>query len=169
MAELICRHVPGIEAVQFLNSGSEATALAIHLARAATRRNHIIVMQGGYNGWHNDVSCNLMTPLELLGPRRSPGEYPYHSMSAGVPDEHRRLVHPINFNDLVSVEYVCERRSFVRPVFRLGSHSNLPPSCTFMDHLPEDWHDLAEHHNSATDSKLRLRLIERGIYVLPAL
>ena len=29
-------------------------------------------MQGGYNGWHNDVATNLMTPLDRLGPRRSP-------------------------------------------------------------------------------------------------
>lgn len=109
LAELICRHVPFVDSVQFLNTGSEATAQALRLARAATGRDHIIVMQGGYNGWHNDVSCNLMTPLSVLGPRRSPGEYPYHSLSAGVPEEHRRLVHPINFNDLDSVEYVCGR------------------------------------------------------------
>lgn len=109
LAELICRHVPAVETVQFLNSGSEATSQAIRLARAATGHDHIIVMQGGYNGWHNDVSCNLMTPLALLGPRRTPGEYPYHSLSAGVPEAHRGLVHPINFNDLASVEYCCER------------------------------------------------------------
>jgi Glutamate-1-semialdehyde aminotransferase len=109
LAELICSNVPSVESVQFLNSGSEATSQAIRLARAATGRDHIIVMQGGYNGWHNDVSCNLMTPLAVLGPRRSPGEYPYHSMSAGVPLEHQRLIHPVNFNDLDSVEYVCRK------------------------------------------------------------
>ena len=95
--------------MQFLNSGSEATSQAIRLARAVTDRSHIIVMQGSYNGWHNDVSCNLMTPLSVLGPRRSPGEYPYHPISAGVPAEHRKLVHTVNFNDLASVEYVAER------------------------------------------------------------
>ena len=79
LAELVCKHVPAIEAVQFLNTGSEASYQAIRLARAITGRDHIIVMQGGYNGWHNDVSCNLMTPLEQLGPRVSPGEYPYKS------------------------------------------------------------------------------------------
>jgi glutamate-1-semialdehyde 2,1-aminomutase len=50
-----------------------------------------------------------MTPLEQLGPRRSPGEYPYLSLSAGVPAPHQQLVHPVNFNDLPSVEYVCEK------------------------------------------------------------
>ena len=111
LAELICQHVPSVESVQFLNTGSEATAQAIRLARAATGRDHIIVMQGGYNGWHNDVSCNLMTPLQVLGPRICPGEYPYLPISAGVPLDHQKLVHPVNFNDLDSVQYVCEKRS----------------------------------------------------------
>src|SRR5215469_16060804 len=50
LAELVCRNVPAVESVQFLNTGSEATYQAIRLARAVTRRDHIIVMQGGYNG-----------------------------------------------------------------------------------------------------------------------
>lgn len=109
LAELICRAVPFIDDVLLLNTGSEATYQAIRLARAVTGRDHIIVMQGGYNGWHNDVSCNLMTPLSELGPRLSPGEYPYLSISAGVPEKHRALVRPVNFNDLESVEYVCRK------------------------------------------------------------
>jgi len=109
LAELICENVPAVESVQFLNTGSEATYQAIRLARAVTGHDHLINIQGGYNGWHNDVSNNLMTPLEQLGPRVSPGEYPYHSISAGVPADHQNLVHSVNFNDLASVEYVCER------------------------------------------------------------
>ena len=67
------------------------------------------MIQGGYNGWHNDVSCNLMTPLEDLGPRVSPGEYAYKPISAGVPIDHQKLVHIVNFNDLDSVRYVCKK------------------------------------------------------------
>ena len=111
LAELMCRYIPAVESVQFLNTGSEATYQAIRLARAVTGRDHIIVMQGGYNGWHDDVSCNLMTPLEVIGARVSPGEYPYIPISAGIPPEHQKLVHPINFNDLDSVEYVCQKYS----------------------------------------------------------
>jgi glutamate-1-semialdehyde 2,1-aminomutase len=109
LAELICRHVPAAESIEILNTGSEATCQAIRLARAVTHRDHIIVMQGGYNGWHNDVACNLMTPLDVLGPRVSPGEYPFVPISAGIPQEHQNLVHPVNFNDLKSVEYVCDK------------------------------------------------------------
>jgi glutamate-1-semialdehyde 2,1-aminomutase len=109
LAELICEHVPAVESVQLLNTGSEATYQAVRLGRAVTGRNHIIKMQGGYNGWHNDVSCNLMTPLSELGIRPSPGEYPFKAISAGIPPEHQQLVHSINFNDLDSVRYVCEK------------------------------------------------------------
>ena len=109
LARLICEHVPSAESVQLLNTGSEATYQAIRLGRAVTGRDHIIRMQGGYNGWHNDVACNLMTPLSDLGPRVSPGEYPFRPISAGIPIEHQNLVHTVNFNDVASVRYVCER------------------------------------------------------------
>ena len=109
LAELICGNIPWVESVQILNTGSEATAQAIRLARAYAERDHIIIMQGGYNGWHNDVAWNLMSPLQELGPRRSPGEYPKVPMSAGMPDAHRDLIHAVNFNDLDSIRFVCER------------------------------------------------------------
>ena len=51
LAHLICEKIPWIERVVVLNSGSEATAQAIRLARAATTKDHVIVMQGGYDGW----------------------------------------------------------------------------------------------------------------------
>lgn len=111
LAELVCQHVPSAKSVQLLNSGSEATYQAIRLARAFTGRDHMIRIQGGYNGWHNDVACNLMTPLNELGRRVSPGEYPFWPISAGIPTEHQKLVHSVNFNDLDSVRYVCERNS----------------------------------------------------------
>lgn len=108
LGELICTHVASAESVQLLNTGSEATYQAIRLGRALTGRDHIIRMQGGYNGWHNDVACNLMTPLCELGPRVSPGEYAFRAISAGIPLDHQKLVHSVNFNDLESVRFVCE-------------------------------------------------------------
>ncbi|MCZ2075038.1 MAG: aspartate aminotransferase family protein [Bryobacterales bacterium] len=109
LAELICTHVSGIDSVQLLNTGSEATYQALRLARGVTARDHIIIMQGGYNGWHNDVAANLMTPLDKVGARVSPGEYSFIPISAGIPEAHGKLVHAVNFNDLESVEYVCGR------------------------------------------------------------
>ncbi len=109
LAELVCSNINWVEKVAVFNTGSEGTAQAIRLARAATGRDHVVLMQGGYNGWHNDVACNLMTPLEVLGDRVSPGEYPFLPISAGIPEEHSQLIHNVNFNDLDSVRYVAER------------------------------------------------------------
>jgi glutamate-1-semialdehyde 2,1-aminomutase len=109
LAELLCEHIEAVENVVFLNTGSEATAQALRLARAATDRDHVIVTLGGYNGWFDDVARSVMPALAETGPRVSPGEYRFVPMGAGIPLAHRAHTHVINFNDLESVRYVCER------------------------------------------------------------
>ena len=109
LAELICTHAPAAERIEFLNTGSEAMLAAMRLARTATGRDHVIVMQGGFNGSHNELACNVLTPLERVGPRVSPGEYPYVRLGPGLPAAQERLAHVVNFNDLDSVRHVCER------------------------------------------------------------
>ncbi len=49
-AEFVARHVPSVEMLRFVNSGTEATVSACRLARAHTGRDKIVVMQGGYHG-----------------------------------------------------------------------------------------------------------------------
>jgi len=109
LAELICRNVPAVEKVTFLNTGSEATSLSIRIARAVTQRSHIIVMQGGYNGNHDELACNVFNSLADIGPRVSPGEYPLRPLGAGTTIEQTHYVHAINYNDLDSVRYICRR------------------------------------------------------------
>jgi glutamate-1-semialdehyde 2,1-aminomutase len=109
LAELICEHVPAAERITFLNTGSEATSLAIRIARAVTGRNHAIVMQGGYNGNHDELACNVFNSLAEIGPRISPGEYPLRPLGAGTTVAQTRFTHAVNYNDLESVRYVCRR------------------------------------------------------------
>ena len=109
LAELLRQAVPALESVQITNSGSEATAHAIRLSRAATGREDILLTLGGYNGWHNDVARAVMPALEEVGPRVSPGEYRFLPSSAGIPEATRRRIHLVNFNDAESVEYVLRR------------------------------------------------------------
>ncbi|MFO1449506.1 MAG: aspartate aminotransferase family protein [Opitutaceae bacterium] len=109
LAELICGRVPGVDKLQITNTGSEATYHAIRVARAHTGRDDIIIMQGGYNGWHNDVAANVISDLKAVGPRVQPGEYPFDPISAGIPVSHQRHVHIVNFNDLESIRYVAAR------------------------------------------------------------
>src|SRR5690606_36453404 len=109
LAELVCRAVPFIDKVTLLNTGSEATSLAIRLSRAVTQRQHFIVMQGGYNGNHDELACNVFNSIEEIGPRVSPGEYRLRPVGAGSTIESTRFVHVVNFNGLESVRYVCRR------------------------------------------------------------
>src|SRR5690554_423768 len=109
LAELFCQCVPSVESIQVTCTGSEATFHAIRISRAVTKREHIIIIQGGYNGWHNDVAGNVISNLDNVGERVSPGEYPFDPLSAGIPEYNKSLVHVINFNDLESVSYILRR------------------------------------------------------------
>jgi glutamate-1-semialdehyde 2,1-aminomutase len=109
LAELVCTNISAAQKVSLQNTGSEATSVAVRLGRTITGRQHVIVVQGGYNGNHDELACNVFNSIAELGPRVSPGEYPLRPIGAGTPLELTRFVHPINFNDLESVRYVCRR------------------------------------------------------------
>ncbi|MGZ8558109.1 MAG: aspartate aminotransferase family protein [Chitinophagaceae bacterium] len=109
LCSLLCEIIPSLELVQVTNTGSEATAHAIRLSRAYTGRDDIIIIMGGYNGWHNEVVRQVMPSLVQTGKRISPGEYPFIALSAGIPEDTKRKVHVVNFNDLDSVEYIMKQ------------------------------------------------------------
>lgn len=82
-AERFCRMVPTAEAVRFTNSGSEATMLALRLARAYTGRTKFVKFEGHYHGWYDPYLLNAHGhPAEELGPPESPARIPD---SAGIP------------------------------------------------------------------------------------
>jgi len=109
LAQLVCENIPVAEKISLQNTGSEATSMAIRLSRAVTGRQHFIVVQGSYNGNQDELACNVVNSLEEIGPRVSPGEYPLRPIGAGTATESTHFVHPVNFNDLASVRYVCRR------------------------------------------------------------
>ncbi|MBX3380829.1 MAG: aspartate aminotransferase family protein [Phycisphaeraceae bacterium] len=110
LARLFLSCVPSAERVQFLNTGSEATAQAIRVARAWTGNDHVLRMQGSYNGNHNMVASNVMSTKEQLGGRQIIGdEYPLAPLTAGIPGAERTLMHSVEFNNLEAVENVARR------------------------------------------------------------
>lgn len=52
-AEALLRHFPAAERVRFTGSGTEATLLAIRLARAYSGRPRILRIMSHYHGWHD--------------------------------------------------------------------------------------------------------------------
>jgi glutamate-1-semialdehyde 2,1-aminomutase len=55
-AELICRMVPSAERVRFTASGTEATLMALRLARAFTGRRKLVRVRGHFHGWHDHMT-----------------------------------------------------------------------------------------------------------------
>ncbi|MBV8186687.1 MAG: aminotransferase class III-fold pyridoxal phosphate-dependent enzyme [Alphaproteobacteria bacterium] len=55
-AELVCELVPSAEKVRFTASGTEASHMAIRLARAATGKDKIVRFIGHFHGWHDHVA-----------------------------------------------------------------------------------------------------------------
>ncbi|HNA61830.1 MAG TPA: aminotransferase class III-fold pyridoxal phosphate-dependent enzyme, partial [Rhabdochlamydiaceae bacterium] len=53
LAAKICHHLPSIEKIRFVSSGTEATMSAIRVARGYTGKNKIIKFEGHYHG-HSD-------------------------------------------------------------------------------------------------------------------
>ncbi|MBV8301684.1 MAG: aminotransferase class III-fold pyridoxal phosphate-dependent enzyme [Candidatus Dormibacteraeota bacterium] len=58
-AELIRSLLPSCQEVRFTASGTEATMLALRIARTATGRDHVVKLQDHFHGWYDAVSVNL--------------------------------------------------------------------------------------------------------------
>ena len=57
--ELVQQLVPSAELVRFTNSGTEATLLALRLARAFTGRPKILRFAGHFHGWHDHMAFGV--------------------------------------------------------------------------------------------------------------
>ena len=62
LAELVCKHMPGVDMFRMLGSGTEGVMAAIRVARAHTGKKWIIKMGGGYHGWSDQMVFGLRVP-----------------------------------------------------------------------------------------------------------
>lgn len=67
VAERIKSAFPSVELLRFANSGTEAIATAIRLARAHTKRCLLILFEGHYHGWSEAVFHKYHASVEELG------------------------------------------------------------------------------------------------------
>jgi len=73
LAERVCRLMPSIERVRFVNSGTEAAMSAVRVARAATRRDGIVKFQGCYHGHADAFLVQAGSGALTFGTPDSPG------------------------------------------------------------------------------------------------
>jgi glutamate-1-semialdehyde 2,1-aminomutase len=106
-AERFRRMVPSTEVVRFTNSGSEATMLALRLARAHTGRTKFLKFEGHYHGWYDPYLLNAHShPPQQLGPPDNPTRIPD---SEGIPAPTFDDVVLAPWNDFESLERVMKQ------------------------------------------------------------
>ena len=100
VAERIAKMVPAAELVRFSNSGTEAVMAALRLARAYTRKDSYVMVEGGYHGMFDAVAW--YTPMKNWDP--SQGDPVVTAMSEGIPELVKQLLHMVPLNDANRLE-----------------------------------------------------------------
>ncbi|MDC9826370.1 aspartate aminotransferase family protein [Devosia sp. ZB163] len=96
LAEKVVEHVPSAEMALAFSSGSEATYMAVRLARGVTGREKLIKFQGTFHGWHDYLLMNIASPADKIG-KKDPG-------SAGQLADAIDNTIVVPFNDLEATE-----------------------------------------------------------------
>ncbi len=94
LAEAILAHVPSMDMVRLVSSGTEAGMSALRLARGFTGRNTIIKFEGCYHGHADALLVKAGSGLATFG----------HPTSAGVPAEVAQHTLVLPYNDLEALE-----------------------------------------------------------------
>ena len=129
MAEFICEHLPHVEMVRMVNSGTEAVMSAIRAARGYTGRDKIIKFAGCYHGHSDALLVSAGSGVMTSGVPDS----------AGVPKGCTQDTMTAVYNDLDSVKALLEQAPgqvaavIVEPV--AANMGVVPPKKGFLEGL----------------------------------
>ena len=87
---LVTQLIPSAERVRFVSSGTEATLMAIRLARTYTRKNKVLKFVGHFHGWHDSLIIGAYPPFDASVP--------------GIPQEVRDTTLLCPPNDIDAIE-----------------------------------------------------------------
>jgi glutamate-1-semialdehyde 2,1-aminomutase len=131
LAERIIEIVPSIEKVRLVNSGTEASMSAIRLARAYTKRDLVVKVEGCYHGHVDGLLVKAGSGLTTLGVPTSPG----------IPEAYASCTLTIPFNDIEAARRIFEKYGksiaciIVEPV--AGNMGVIPPVPNYLTGLRE--------------------------------
>lgn len=131
LAEEIVKHLPAVEMVRLVSSGTEAAMSAIRLARGATGRSRIIKFEGCYHGHADALLVKAGSGLATFG----------HPTSAGVPPEVVQHTTVLEYNNVAQLEEAFARHGselacvIVEPV--AGNMNFVRASLPFMRKMRE--------------------------------
>ncbi|MDR3194707.1 MAG: glutamate-1-semialdehyde 2,1-aminomutase [Tannerella sp.] len=100
LARLVNQHVPSMEKVRFVNSGTEAVMSAVRLARGYTKRDLIVKFDGCYHGHADHLLVAAGSGVTGLA----------ESSSAGVPASFTASTVSLPFNDFDAVKELFRKK-----------------------------------------------------------
>jgi glutamate-1-semialdehyde 2,1-aminomutase len=127
VAEKVKQLFPSIDLLRFANSGTEAVASAVRLARTFTGRRDIVLFEGHYHGWSDAVFHQYHAPLESFSDEPLRTAVASTGGMAGAP----RDAYVVQWNDADALEDVLRRLDgkvaavIMEPV--MGNASVIPP------------------------------------------
>jgi glutamate-1-semialdehyde 2,1-aminomutase len=120
LAERVRAHLPSMQRMRFVTSGTEAMMSAVRVARAFTRRSRVLKFGGSYHGHFDLALPDAGASAESAG------------ASGGIPDGVRRDVDVARYNDLDSVdERIDGRESELAAIL-------VEPFCANMGFVPPE-------------------------------
>ena len=99
IAQFITKHVPSVDMVRFVNSGTEAAMSAIRLARGFTGRDKVVKFDGCYHGHCDDFLTTAGSGVAGLPA----------SSSRGIPSGHVQNTFSLPYNDVNALSIVLDR------------------------------------------------------------
>ena len=123
---LITQLVPSAERVRFVSSGTEATLMAIRLARTYTQKNKVLKFEGHFHGWHDNL---------IMGAHK-----PYNAPIPGVPQEILDTTILSPPNDIDAVEKLLKEDEEIACVILEptgASFGTIPTNGKFLEQLRE--------------------------------
>jgi glutamate-1-semialdehyde 2,1-aminomutase len=98
---------PNVEKMRFANSGTEAVMGAVRTARGYTKRDRVVIVEGGFHGLYDEMMWK--SDIEQWDPNGSipPSVIPF---GGGIPATARNLVDLIVLNDTEMLEALFTKR-----------------------------------------------------------
>lgn len=99
IAKFIVRHVPSIDMIRFVNSGTEAAMSAIRLARGFTKKNMVVKFDGCYHGHFDDLLIKAGSGVANLK----------ESSSLGITENHIHNTISLPYNHVGQLSEILSR------------------------------------------------------------
>ena len=105
--ELVQQIVPSAQKVKFFSSGTEATMMAMRLARAFTGKDKILKIQGHFHGWHDYATIAMAPPYD-------------EPISKGIPKAIKDTMVAVPFQDIAALRAALDANPDVAGVIMLA-------------------------------------------------